>query len=102
MYVPNDIICGKTLTHQYLKLANDIHGEVPPESDDIKTETDKFMVFVDSLFVNKTGILHNNDFNTILYSTIMWHRRPFFEIIKSKNSGKYKNLTHCPFNKYVL
>ena len=57
-YLPNNIICVKTLAHWFFKIWMKFLG-LPPTLDDIKTEPEKLNMSVDSLFVNKTWIMHN-------------------------------------------
>ena len=67
----NIVKCGKTLSRWFLKVSNDMYGDVPPTPDDIQTEPDKVKLFFDSLFLKKTGLMHKKRLKRVISASVM-------------------------------
>ena len=90
----NDMKCGKTLAHWLFKQPNEIYRGTPPSLDDINTETELVIFFIDSLFVHRTHITHKTKFKRILAATVLRFHGSFLEITGNEPSGTYKDPTH--------
>ena len=101
-YLSNDMRCGKTLSHWFLNISNDIYVVFPPILDNIKTEPYKVKLFVNSLPVQKTEIIHNTKLKRIIYASVLGFHGVFLGIIGNEPSGKYKDPNHHPFYQKIM
>ena len=65
------MIFVNTLSRWLFNVSNDIYCVIPQTLDDIQTDTEKVNVFVNYMFVHKTGIMHNTKLKWILAASVM-------------------------------
>ena len=88
---------GKYSFPLFLQAINDIYWIFPLTLDNIQIEPDKVKYFVDSLFSQKTGIMHNTNLKHLLAASVMIFHESFIGIIGNEPSGNYKYPNHHPF-----
>ena len=100
--ISNEMRCGKTPAHWFLKMSSEIYGGLPTTLDDNLTDSDKATLFVNYIFVHNTGIQNNKRFKRILAAYILIFHDAFIGIIGNEPSSKYKNLIHHTFHQKIL
>ena len=73
--------CGNTLSHWVFKISNDIYWGVPPTLENKQTEPDKVKLFVNYMFLHKTGILQNTKLKRIYATSVLLFHESFLGII---------------------
>ena len=94
----NGMRCGKNLSNLFYKVSSEIYGGVPPTLDDIQTESQMVHLFVNSIFVHRTGLRYRKKLKHILAASILQFYDAFIGIIGNEPSGKYKDISHHPFH----
>ena len=97
----NDTRCGKTLSHLFFKVFNEVYGSVPPTLGYIQTES-HMVLFLNDIFVHNTGLRYKTRLKHVLAASVLIFYDAFIDIIENEPSGKYKNLSHHPFNQKML
>ena len=90
--------CGKTLACWFYKMSSEIYGGVPLTLDDIRTDSQMVYLFVNSIFVNNTGLWYKTTLKHILASYVLLFYDIFLGIIVNEPSGKYKDSSHHSFH----
>ena len=77
----NVMKCGKTLSHWFYRVSNDIYSGVPPTLDDVWNESQMVHLFVDSIFVYNNGLCYKTKLNHILAASVLRLYDAFLGII---------------------